>query len=94
MYVIMFYVIIHAIEGYIISPIVQEKTALVPAVLTLVVQIGFGIIFGFLGLAMATPIAAAGLVFIKALYIEDVLGDKIDLVKIEAHGPPPAGLKP
>ena len=93
-YVIMLYVIIHAIEGYIISPIVQEKTALVPAVLTLVVQIGFGIIFGFLGLAMATPIAAAGLVFIKALYIEDVLGDKIDLVKIEAHGPPPAGLKP
>ena len=93
-YVIMLYIIIHAIEGYIISPIVQEKTALVPAVLTLVVQIGFGIIFGFLGLAMATPIAAAGLVFIKALYIEDVLGDKIDLVKIEAHGPPPAGLKP
>jgi predicted PurR-regulated permease PerM len=92
-YVIMLYIIIHAIEGYIISPIVQEKTALVPAVLTLVVQIGFGIIFGFLGLAMATPIAAAGLVFIKALYIEDVLGDRINLVKIEAHGPPPAGVE-
>jgi predicted PurR-regulated permease PerM len=92
-YVIMLYIIIHAIEGYIISPIVQEKTALVPPVLTLVVQIGFGIIFGFLGLAMATPIVAAGLVFIKALYIEDVLGDQIDLIKIEAHGPPPAGIE-
>jgi predicted PurR-regulated permease PerM len=92
-YVIMLYIIIHAIEGYIISPIVQEKTALVPAVLTLVVQIGFGIIFGFLGLAMATPIVAAGLVFIKALYMEDVLGDQIDLIKIEAHGPPPAGIE-
>ena len=64
-----------------------------PAVLTLVVQIGFGIIFGFLGLAMATPIAAVGLVFIKALYIEDVLGDQIDLIKIESNGPPPAGLE-
>jgi predicted PurR-regulated permease PerM len=92
LYVILLYVIIHAIEGYIISPIVQEKTALVPAVLTLVVQIGFGILFGFLGLAMATPIAAAALVFIKALYIEDVLGDRINLIEIEADGPPPAGL--
>jgi predicted PurR-regulated permease PerM len=51
------------------------------------------IIFGFLGLAMATPIAAAGLVFIKALYIEDVLGDQIDFIKIESNGPPPAGLE-
>ncbi len=35
---------------------------------------------------------AAALVFIKALYSEDVLGDRINLIEIEADGPPPAGL--
>ena len=35
--------------------------------------------FGFGGLALATPLTAAALVFVKRLYIEDVLGDTTPL---------------
>lgn len=38
-----------------------------------------GLLFGFLGLLVPTPLAAVGLVLGRMLYREDVLGDTVTL---------------
>jgi predicted PurR-regulated permease PerM len=39
-------------------------------------QLVFGTLFGFAGVALATPLAAGLAVLVKMLYVEDVLGDR------------------
>jgi|GEM_PF-6399272 predicted PurR-regulated permease PerM len=39
----------------------------------------FASTFGFLGLLLATPLTACGLVLVKMLYVEDVLGGSTDV---------------
>jgi len=41
-------------------------------------QIVFGLLFGVLGVVLATPITAAAMAAVKMLYVEDVLGDQMD----------------
>jgi hypothetical protein len=38
-------------------------------------QIILGVVAGFLGLLLATPLVAAAIVIIRMVYVEDVLGD-------------------
>lgn len=49
--------------------------AISPAVI-LFTQVLMGVIVGALGVAVATPLAAAAMVAISMLYVEDALGDK------------------
>ena len=42
----------------------------------LAAQVLLGVLLGGLGLALATPIVAATVVVTRALYVEDVLGDR------------------
>ena len=44
--------------------------------LVIVMQLIFGTLFGFAGVALATPLAAGLSVLVKMLYVEDVLGDR------------------
>jgi predicted PurR-regulated permease PerM len=74
-YVIGLYIAVHVIEGYILVPLVQRRVARLPPALTLSAQIILGVLAGFLGLLLATPLVAATLVIIRMVYIEDVLGD-------------------
>lgn len=76
LYVIFLFIAVQTIEGYLTVPLIQQKTVSLPPVLTVMVQIVFGSFFGFLGLMLATPMAAAGLVLVKKIYVEDVLGDR------------------
>ncbi|MGA7874530.1 MAG: AI-2E family transporter [Desulfoferrobacter sp.] len=75
LYVILLYIGIHTLDSYVVTPLVQQQTVLLPPVLTLIVQIAFGMLFGLLGVLLATPLSAVGLVLVKMLYIEDVLKD-------------------
>lgn len=56
-------------------PYIGPFLAAVPAII-LFSQVLMGVIVGALGVAVATPLAAAALVAINMLYVEDVLGDK------------------
>lgn len=79
LYVIFLYFGIQAVESYLITPLVQQREVSLPPVLTLASQILFASVFGFLGLALATPLTASALVLVKMLYVEGVLGEKIDI---------------
>jgi len=68
-YVIVLYLVIHGLEGYILTPLVQRRAVRLPPVLTVLAQLFMWIIAGFLGVALATPLAAVGLVLVKMLYL-------------------------
>ena len=71
------YTAIQLIESYVVTPLVQERTVSLPPGLTITAQLILGAASGILGLALATPLLATGLVLVRRLYVEDVLGDEL-----------------
>lgn len=74
-YVIVLYVVVHIAEGYILVPLMQKKMVHLPPALTLSMQAILGTLLGVVGIALATPLTAAGMVATRMLYVEDVLHD-------------------
>lgn len=74
LYVILLYLGIHALEGYVLQPIVQQRAVYLPPATQLLAQVILGILVGILGVMLATPLAAALLVVVRMLYVHDVLG--------------------
>ncbi|NGX62332.1 MAG: AI-2 transport protein TqsA [Chlamydiae bacterium] len=56
LYVVILYLIVHALEGYLITPFLEQRTVSLPPALTILSQILFTLLFGPLGLALATPL--------------------------------------
>jgi predicted PurR-regulated permease PerM len=57
-------------------PQIQKRTVHLPPALTILSQTVLGTLFGAFGLILATPAVAAGLVAIRMIYVEDILGDR------------------
>lgn len=74
-YVVLFYLVLQLVESYLLTPLVQRYEVSLPPALTISVQLLMGVLAGILGLALATPLAAATTVLVKDLYIHDVLQD-------------------
>jgi predicted PurR-regulated permease PerM len=81
LYVLILYVVLQQIEGNIIQPLILRHNLKLPPVITLSSQIFLGILAGPLGIVFATPIAAVSLVFVKMVYVEDILGDPVEVQK-------------
>jgi predicted PurR-regulated permease PerM len=73
LYVAVFYLIVQQLEGNVLTPIVQMKTASLPPVLTLTAVVAMGLLFGPLGVLVATPLALVIMILVQELYIHDVL---------------------
>lgn len=73
------FLIVQSLESYVLTPIVQHRLVMLAPVLVLTSQILFWLLFGFLGLFLATPVAAALLVAIKVLYVRPVIGDHVEM---------------
>ncbi len=74
--VIIVYTAIQMVEGYILTPIIFQKTVALPPALLLFFQVLLGIQEGGLGLLMAAPLLAVVLVLVQELYIKDILERK------------------
>jgi predicted PurR-regulated permease PerM len=75
LWVALIFLICHAIEGYVIAPLVQRSTVDLPPAITILSMTVLGTIFGPLGVILGTPAAAALLVIVREAYVGDVLGD-------------------
>ena len=73
--VFVFFLALQNLEGYILTPMIQKRAALMPPALLITMQVLFGTLFGAPGLILAAPLTAAVLVGVNLLYVEDVLGD-------------------
>lgn len=86
LYVLILFVIVQLIESNLVTPMIERRTVELPPVLTIVAQLALAILFGAVGLILATPILAVVMVLVQTLYIEDVLGDKADNLPDENEG--------
>lgn len=77
LYVIILYIAVQAIESNLITPAIERRTVSLPPALTIAVQLVLSVFVGGLGLVLATPLVAAGIVLVQMLYIEDILGERI-----------------
>lgn len=64
-----------AVESYFITPMVQHRVVSMPHAMTLIAEIFAGILFGVIGITVATPLAVLLMALINMIYVEDVLGD-------------------
>ncbi len=76
LWIALLFLAVQSIESYVLAPLIQHRAVHLPPALILFVQVLMGVIVGGLGVAVATPLAAAAMVAISMLYVEDVLGDK------------------
>ncbi|RFC65280.1 AI-2E family transporter [Fulvimarina endophytica] len=76
LWIVGLYVVVQTVESYLVTPRVQEETVSLPPALTISVQLLFGVVFGILGLAMATPLAAAGLRVGQLFYVKGYLDEE------------------
>ena len=76
LYALLLFAAINMLEGYVLQPMIEAKAIELPPALVIVMQLVFGTLFGFAGVALATPLAAVLAVAVRMLYIEDVLGDR------------------
>jgi predicted PurR-regulated permease PerM len=67
------YVVVQTIESYAITPLIQQDRVALPPVLTISIQLLMGVLFGILGLALATPMAALGLTLVRETYVKRYL---------------------
>ena len=75
LYALALFVGVQLIESNLVTPLIERRTVELPPVLTIVSQLALTILFGAVGLILATPILAVVMVLVQTLYIQDVLGD-------------------
>lgn len=60
-------------ESYLLTPYLQQEVVEIPPAFALIMQVLFGVMAGALGVILAVPITAAGMVIVRKLYVEDFL---------------------
>jgi predicted PurR-regulated permease PerM len=73
---ILLYAGIQSVESYLVTPMIQRRSVDLPPALTVVAQVLLGVLLGGLGIMLATPLAAAGMVAVERLYLQGVLGEE------------------
>ncbi len=71
------YVIFQLIESYVITPLIQQYQVDVPPALLIAVQAIIGVLFGFLGVMVASPILVVLMVLHRELYRNDLFGEQV-----------------
>ena len=70
------YAVLQLVESYLITPLIQQKQVALPPALLISFQAIMGILFGFLGAAVASPLLAASKVVVLELYVKDYLEEQ------------------
>jgi predicted PurR-regulated permease PerM len=74
LYVLLVYVVVHLVEGYVVGPLVMRRAVLLRPGVLLFWQLLAGAVFGVPGIVVATPLLACGLAAVDYLWVERRLG--------------------
>lgn len=72
-YVLLLYVGIQTAENYLLSPLVDQRAVALPPALVIFATLLLAALAGPLGVVLASPLTAVGIVAVKLLYVEDVV---------------------
>lgn len=73
LWVLGLYFVVQQIEGNVLQPVVQQYAVDLPAVILLFSLLGFGTLFGALGIILAAPLTVVVYVLVKRLYVREAL---------------------
>ena len=79
LYAVIVYVIVQQVENHVLIPLIQKKAVEVPPALVILAVAALGLLFGVLGALVATPLMAVIMVWVKMLYVQDVLGKTVEV---------------
>ena len=72
-YVLLLYVAIQTAENYLLTPLIEQRAVALPPALVIFTTLLLGVLAGPLGVILASPLTATGIVAVKLLYVEDVV---------------------
>lgn len=81
--VIIGYMILQLLESYLVTPLIQQQQVELPPAMLIAFQALMGVVFGFLGAAVASPLLAGMKKITEMLYIQDFLGDTESLRSVQ-----------
>jgi predicted PurR-regulated permease PerM len=67
------YFVVQQIEGYVLTPLVQQYAVDLPSAVLLFSLVGLGMLFGTLGVLLAAPLTVVIYVLVKRLYVIEAL---------------------
>lgn len=73
LWVMLVYFLVQQLEGYVVTPLIQQYEVKLPGVILLFAVFGFGILFGVLGVILAAPLTVVLYVLVKRLYVIEAL---------------------
>ena len=80
LYVVILYFLVETAESSVIYPLATKKVVHVAPAYTVIIQLAGGVVAGIPGVILATPLAVVAAVTIQLLYVEDVLGEKVEIL--------------
>lgn len=80
LYVAILYFVVETAESSLIYPLANKKAVHIAPAYTVIIQLAGGVIAGIPGVIVATPLAVVGAVTIQLLYVEDVLGEDVEIL--------------
>ena len=75
LYVILLYIALQTVESYLINPLIQKRTVMIPPAAVIFFQVLLGYIAGIPGILFATPLLAASIVLFKNIYKRESVPD-------------------
>lgn len=79
LYVAVLYLAVQNLDGFVTTPLIQQRAVALPPVLVIAAQLLLAVLFGFLGLLVAVPLFAVVFVLVKMIYVEDILGRRVEV---------------
>ena len=73
-WVVVLIVVVQNIEGNLVTPNIQQQAVSIAPALIIVGVVSFGVLFGLLGVLLATPLLFVVVTAIRMFYVEDYLG--------------------
>ncbi|MBW3563461.1 MAG: AI-2E family transporter [Acidobacteria bacterium] len=73
------YLVIQLLESYLLTPLIERRTVWLPPAMTILAQMLMGLLFGALGVIVATPLLAVIVVLVKMLLIEDRYHERVEV---------------
>lgn len=87
LHVVLLFLGIQIVESNLITPLIQVRAVSLPPATLIAAQLTLGVLFGFLGVLVATPLTVVTIVAIQTLWVRDALDDDAGVLG-DQHGDP------
>lgn len=79
-WVVAVYVGVQFVEGNFLTPLIQQRVVSLPPAMLLSAQLAMTILFGLVGMILATPLTVVAMVLVQMLYVRGMLGDPVPVL--------------